>query len=584
MKRLPILCTVAAVAAGVASAWRDWPLVGHDYRYFVPRLLDTDLHLRLNGLAVQWYTPGFGGGLPAFPNPQHLQYSLPQALTFLVDPWQAIILSAVVYAAIGAYAMHRVLSRTLGFGVLASALGVLFWIGNGFLIERMIVGHVGFQVFPLGAALLDAFIDRRRAMAANGSIVALVAAAMLYQAGFFTLVLLALSLLLTLLVIELLRRGQVTPARLAGVLAIGAPLAAVMCAPKIYATLALMSHFPRLAADVFEIGPLQALAGLAAQLIGPMTAVPVLLLTGLDPTYVSTALLKLTGASVRVGMWEVDAGLSPVLLVFLAAGAIGAARTVARDGIPAVDRRTKWIVAALIVTTWMTIEMTLARGLVYPLLRHLPILSSLHVNHRYAAAFIMPLVIVGALVIDRWSATAGRRFQMAALTLALAAPFAYLAFPARVHLRTFDMTQSRADWSRIRSGERFPVARIEHVDDHDALSRHASSALPYEPLFGYVLEAFTPQFQVGDVHQVGGGAFNMTNPASLVFPELNGLRPFDRIAATDAPSLEAFIERRQPAAWRVPALFSILNTLALVTLAASVGVLVAASARRPGNR
>lgn len=582
MKPLPILCTMAAVAAGVLSAWRDWPLVGHDYRYFVPRLLDTDLHLRLNGLAVQWYTPTFGGGLPAFPNPQHLQYSLPQALTWLVDPWQAIILSVVVYACIGAYAMHRVLSRTLGFGALASAMGVLFWIGNGFLIERTIVGHVGFQVFPLGAVLLDAMTDRRRPVAANGGIVALAAAAMLYQAGFFTLVLLALSLLLTLLVIELLRRGVVKPARLAGSLAVGALLAVLMCAPKIAATLALMSHFPRLAADTFDIGPLQALAGLAAQLAGPMIAVPALLLTGLDPTYISTALLKLTGASVRVGMWEVDTGLSPVLLVFLAAGAVGAAREVARHGLPAMDWHTKLVAAALVVTAWMAIEMTLARGLFYPLLRQLPILSSLHVNHRYAAAFIMPLTIVGALVIDRWTATAGRRLPIVALTFALAAPFAYLAVPATVHLRTFDMTQSRADWSRIVSGERFPVTHIERVDDHDALSQQASSALPYEPLFGYALETFRPQFREGDVHQVTGGAFNMTNPASLVFPELNGLQPFDRIAAADAPSLEAFIERRQPA-WRVPAAFSILNALALAALAVSVSALVAATVRRVRN-
>jgi hypothetical protein len=409
--------------------------------------------------------------------------------------------------------------------------------------------------------------------------VALVTAAMLYQAGFFTLVLLAISLLLTLLMIELLRRGLVEPARLSGVLAVGAPLAALMCAPKIYATVALMRHFPRLAADVFDIAPLQALAGLAAQLAAPMIAVPVLVLARLDPTYISTALLKLTGASVRVGLWEVDTGLSPVLLVFLAMGAVGAVRTVARHGVPAMDRHTKLVVAALVVTMWIAIEMTLARGVFYPWLRQLPILSSLHVNHRYAAAFIMPLIIIGAVVIDRWAATAGRRLQMVALTVALAAPFAYLAFPATVHLRTFDMTQSRADWSRIRSGERFPVTHIERVDDRDALSRHASSALPYEPLFGYVLETFRPQFQAGDVHQVAGGAFNMTNPASLVFPELNGLQPFDRIAAADAPSLEAFIARRQPA-WRVPAMFSILNVLALVALAVSVSVLLMGAARR----
>src|SRR5215216_7213206 len=75
---------------------RDYPLVGHDYRYFIPRLIDTNLHIQRNGLSIQWYTPSFGGGLPAFPNPQHLEYSLVQALTFLVNPWLALLLTTAI--------------------------------------------------------------------------------------------------------------------------------------------------------------------------------------------------------------------------------------------------------------------------------------------------------------------------------------------------------------------------------------------------------------------------------------------------------------------------------------------------------
>ncbi len=83
---------------------RDYPMVGHDHRYYLPRLLDTDLHLRLNGPAIQWYTPSFGGGLPAFPNPQHLQHSILQLFTFVMSPWLAVLTAAVVYALVGFYA------------------------------------------------------------------------------------------------------------------------------------------------------------------------------------------------------------------------------------------------------------------------------------------------------------------------------------------------------------------------------------------------------------------------------------------------------------------------------------------------
>src|SRR5262245_38266301 len=69
---------------------RAYPMVGHDFSYFIPRLIDTHLHYRINGLAIQWYTPSFGGGLPAYANPQHIQFSLPQFLLFVFNPWHAI--------------------------------------------------------------------------------------------------------------------------------------------------------------------------------------------------------------------------------------------------------------------------------------------------------------------------------------------------------------------------------------------------------------------------------------------------------------------------------------------------------------
>ncbi|RPJ22807.1 MAG: hypothetical protein EHM33_22620, partial [Chloroflexi bacterium] len=72
---------------------RDYPWVGHDYAYFIPHMIDTDLHIYINGLTVQWYTPSFGGGLPAYPNPQHLEYSIVQLLSLWINPWAAVLVS-----------------------------------------------------------------------------------------------------------------------------------------------------------------------------------------------------------------------------------------------------------------------------------------------------------------------------------------------------------------------------------------------------------------------------------------------------------------------------------------------------------
>ena len=53
-----------------------YPIVGHDYDLAIPSMLDTYLHYIVNGISIQWYTPTFGGGLPAFPDPNNVQFSL----------------------------------------------------------------------------------------------------------------------------------------------------------------------------------------------------------------------------------------------------------------------------------------------------------------------------------------------------------------------------------------------------------------------------------------------------------------------------------------------------------------------------
>ena len=80
---------------------RDYPKVGHDYGFFIPRMLDTYLHSKVSALAIQWYTANFGAGTPAYPNPQYLQFSLPQFSMFVINPWLALMFSLVGYAVFG---------------------------------------------------------------------------------------------------------------------------------------------------------------------------------------------------------------------------------------------------------------------------------------------------------------------------------------------------------------------------------------------------------------------------------------------------------------------------------------------------
>jgi hypothetical protein len=575
---LPWICGATLAGLAVAAMARDYPMVGHDYRYFIPRLLDTALHLRDNGPWIQWYSPTFGGGLPSFPNPQHLQYSAIQVATLVVNPWMAVLLVTVLAMAAGFAAGRSFLQRELGLTRGASTIGAVFFIGNGFYFEHLIVGHLGFQLFPLATVMLIVLVDRARNGWANAAALGLMIAAIIFHSGFHLIILLALSLLLTVVALDAFGLLRVGFARLAATAIGGIAVALAITGPKLHAVAALMRQFPRETADVYDAGFLQALAGLAAQLSLVMIVTPVMWVLQLDLSKVSAALMQLTGASPRMGIWEVDTAVSPVVLLCLIAGAAYVLTN--RTSPRLLDRRRRYAIVALVALTWVVVEMTLARGFVYPLIQPLPVMRSLHVNVRFAAVFILPLAILAAAVFDRWLRTGWRpNLARVALVAAVLGPASYLMLPARLHFRTFDISRSIDTDRRIRAGESFTVSRMVDLDDADALAAGGSSLRPYEPLFGYALETFQPTVVLGEVSEVRDGRFNLTNPASLVFPGINNLRPFDRISVADVEGIRAFTSRGVTP-WLVPSIHGSLVLLSWTTIAAAVVVLVFFQVRR----
>ena len=89
----------------------DW--LGMIIDCFMTRLLDSHLYYKANGLGIEWYTPNFGGGLPAYPNPLQMQFSLPQLVTWFVNPYAAIFISTAIYIAIGFLVTYLFLNKCI---------------------------------------------------------------------------------------------------------------------------------------------------------------------------------------------------------------------------------------------------------------------------------------------------------------------------------------------------------------------------------------------------------------------------------------------------------------------------------------
>jgi hypothetical protein len=133
--------------------------------------------------------------------------------------------------------------------------------------------------------------------------------------------------------------------------------------------------------------------------------------------------------------------------------------------------------------------------------------------------------------------------------------------------------------ARAKRGESFPVEEIGYrVPDGSTFLRHASSLPPYEALFGYSLEHFTPAVRPGPTTQITDGCFNMTDPRSLVYPAAHHTALYQRIRVEDRDNFERFIGRRQPC-WPLPLGQRLANAFSAVGLGLAAVLLLLEAVR-----
>lgn len=564
---LPGLLVAAYVVYHVNSLY---PIVGWDHKYFFTRLIDTHLHYRVNGFTIQWYTPSFGGGLPGYPHPLNAQFSLPQLLALLLEPWTAVLVSYFAYTLLGYTCAYIFLRHPLGLGWMPATLGALLFSANGFNLEHLANGHFNFQAFPILPLFLVALFDKRLSLARALALIALGAGLLVYSASIYPAAFIGLSLLMALPLAYLIRPEMFDWPRLGKLVLFGGLLALGLTLSKLYATAAFMRLFPRDMPDQSEASLPLAPIGLFLQLFGVMGMAPIFALTGEKMTTIRLLLQAYTGFP--VGLWELDLSVSPVVWILLPGGLLTLAFSTLRQRLAIRTVKKSYILALglLLFATWLALEFTFARGIFYPVLRELPFLRALHVNPRFGSAFIFPLALFAAYTLQLWT-----RSLRETRALALFLPFqlltllslgAYLLIPLdRLQQRTFDLRSLQDVYQKIEQGESFPVETIADINDQRVFDDRASNLRPYEVLFGYNLQTFTPSVEPGPARQVRDDAFNMTHPASLVYAEANQLEPWQRIPASQAQQLEDFLARRQPD-WEISTGQKIANLISVVSL------------------
>jgi hypothetical protein len=502
----------------------------------------------------------------------------------------------LVFVSIGFVATYYFLKKLMGLGSFASILGAVFFVGNGFYFNHAAVGHVTYQAFTLFPVILILLMHPRLPAWLAGLLFSLVMAILLYS-GIHNVPFFLLAGILIFPMLYLIKPAMLNGKRIFSVAAWGAVLSVLLLGSKISAIVYFMRFFPRLAQDNYTTTIWTGIVGIVHQLLGTLTLAPIYRLLGVvvprTSAYMATVdLAKSTGTV--YGAWELDASLSPALLLLLACGAITYLFH-KPDLKSRIDKKRLIAEVCLLIAVWLVIEFTLAKGIIYPYIKHLPIFDSLRVNVRNISALIFPLALVGAVIFDNWTKNwkPDTRHLVVFLLLdgfALVSLSGFHYVPTKYALDPLgagfvmyqcDYRPIQATYNEIRyQGATFPVENV--VPDAYpwmVFQENASSLIdPYNTYFKS-LGSNLAILHAGPVSDVTDGYYNIIDPTGYVFPEVNHSQEFERIPVTEKAQFLAFINRGVPD-WKLPLIQQVLDWVALFTLISEFFALMVVAVRK----
>ncbi|MDA0376063.1 MAG: hypothetical protein O3A80_01990 [bacterium] len=554
-KHLPYLAFLVAFLGIFFWGLNYGDLIGHDYNYFFPKLLDGNWHFMRQGLAPFLYTPHYCGGFPEFGNPQSMYYSLLQLLSLTLDLWIAAQLVMGIAMLIGYWGWYLFGRDILKMSLDWSHVFALIVTAHGFYLMHMMAGHIIYHTMPLIGLMLWLLLERsrdtKRSLILKASAFGCIAANSIHSGGFMVGVFGALTLLLFLPFVIILHDRKGLRTRIAACTV----AALLMTGGKVFAIASVMRFFPRnLPFNQLPEGS-STLGYIATTLWGfPQ----------------SEGLYKNYGIPDWGALHEYSMYLSPVVALGLLFGLWLVIQHRKNMNIPMV-----LITIALLL---FFIQLIQGHGIFVDWLKHVPVFKSLRMNTRFVYPLSLLLSAAGVWSLQRTMPFASRITYYASLLTILAFLSAYVpmlidvAPPRSLHYTEVQYHLERnAGFLELNVEQNIDMRGLGQAE-FVPLFVGANHVYCEEPL----LWGDKPQMEelkAGDVYLGWDDHLNLYNPACFIYPEVNDCEPGDRIAVDDMENFKSFIAGEKTE-WNVPIFQRILNWISILTLLAAIGIVV----------
>ncbi|MDX2189600.1 MAG: hypothetical protein SFY32_07035 [Bacteroidota bacterium] len=543
-----------------------YPISPLDLGYYLSKSLETHLFYKKNGLQIQWWSPAFGGGLPSFPNPQQTQFSFIQLFLFLVNPWIAICLDIAIFSFVGFFGAFILFFRICKFEINNSIVFAALFIFSGFQIQHLIVGHQFFQLFVLLPLIIYFAFHPKFLISVCTN--ALIITYFIYNAGFYPLFACMLSAPISMIIINVLfvREGS-DKLLLKSLLKLSLSVffALLIGASKISGMMHLMRFFERDLQFFYGQSFWECLFFVFNQLF---------LIQGLG----LFANIQMINSWLGNGMHEKDVSISPVFFLLFVYW-VYSYHVKNKKFKFTLNKINQNIIGLVLFIALIIISFSISTtyGIIYPFLKSLPIIKSFSSVIRFTVIFVLPLILFLSYLIENSKINFGKISTIVLISLAsviytvtYVKSSIYYSNDTPNYIFRFNPDELTSIWEKIQKDPNsINVDSLVNLKDPLPMIQNSSSAYFNDPIFWSNMDKVHPKVEIGTVGKIENGCYNMTNPASLVFPEENNLKMWDRISVKDKENFERF-RNYKTTNWKLPLIQILANWVSAFTLICTI--------------
>ena len=548
--------------------------LGHDYAYWIPRMIAGTYWYMQNGLlSVPWFTPALNGGNILYPDPESIYFSFPQFISFFVDPLTGITITFIVFSFIGLWGFYWLLRKTFHCDFWSSFLGAGLFLFNGFYTYRMIVGHLPYHAYMLTPWILAFLLcnEGRYSMykeAILGASAALLLSYCFYAGGIHFLI----PLFLSILTVGLIFKHVFVHARTMYVwwrVGISFCITSMLCASKLIGALNVIKNLPR---DSYL---LPGIPNLIDVFVIPFRCLFISSITRPEANHIFQNLQW------ALGRHEFEYGITFLPLMFLVVEICRRLIQFRKKRFFVVWEKKQWLYfLGILLFLLVPIIVNYYTPQWNSFLKTLPIIKSSSTLVRWYAMYIPIGILLCVLAFKKVRISSSLKCLLAMASIMAVIGLNLIHDKSFCFANHYDYRPILQGFSAVKNQGKIPL--IEYVGssaainvdnqkisyNNDAVINIGMSYLASRfSLFGYQFEYFPQKgkLKVGRVDRIFEGCFNLKNPSCYLYPKENDCNPGDHFRPDQIDNLVNFVNYRS-FQFNTPHVQRFANWVSMITL------------------